>query len=335
MPEKSRKKTIIFTIAILGIMLLIGFIFRMNATNKTASKSGFYFDTIIQIKLYDSGDEKLIDECFEKAEYYENLFSRTKDTSDIYKINHSNGEPVKVANETIELISKSLAYCESTDGILDITVGSLSELWDISTASLTGSGVIPDDNEIISALSTVDYRCVSLDETNNTVTVTNGAILDLGAFAKGYVADEMKKYLNDKGVHTGIINLGGNTLTLGEKSGGKKYTIGIQEPFSEDGTTITTLQVTDKSVVTSGCYQRYFKVDDKIYHHILDTKTGFPVDNDLYSVTIISDSSLEGDALSTYVYSLGLDEGQKYIESRNDINAVFIDKNLKIHTCFN
>ena len=155
-------------------------------------------------------------------------------------------------------------------------------------------------------------------------------MIDLGGIAKGYIADQMKDFLNKKGISEGLINLGGNVLTVGPKHDGSSYHIGLQKPFGEAGEVITDLSVSDASVVTSGTYQRYFEKDGVLYHHILDTKTGRPIDNGLSAVTIVCPSSVDGDALSTYVFTLGLEEGLRYVESLPDIDAIFITDDLQI-----
>ena len=140
----------------------------------------------------------------------------------------------------------------------------------------------------------------------------------------------MKEYLINEGISSGFINLGGNVLTLGKKNDGSNYTIGIQKPFDETGNAITTVEVDDKSVVTSGIYERYYRINGKIYHHLLDVSTGYPYDNGLYSVTIISESSMDGDALSTICFALGLDKGMELIESMDDTEAIFITDNYEV-----
>ena len=154
--------------------------------------------------------------------------------------------------------------------------------------------------------------------------------IDLGGIAKGYMADQLKEYLLGEGVTSAIINLGGNVLTIGEKPDGTSFNIGIQKPFDKQNATITSVQVKDSSVVTSGSYERYFKLGDTIYHHILNTETGYPCDNGLLSVTILSKESIDGDALSTACFTLGLEEGQKLIESLEDIDAIFVTDDYEI-----
>lgn len=285
------------------------------------SKTGIYFDTVIQITLYDSKYETYLDGCFTLAQKYEDLFSTTKEGTDIWNINHSNGTAVTVADETIALLQKGLEYSEKSNGRFDITVGRLSSLWDFSE---TTDREVPSPEAIAAALATIDYHAVMID--GNQVTLTNpDAAIDLGGIAKGYIADQMKQYLNDHGVTSGLINLGGNVLSVGPKPGNPSYyQIAIQKPFSSDGEAAVSLQVTTQSVVTSGTYQRYFEADGTLYHHILDLSTGYPCNNGLDSVTIISDHSVDCDALSTLVFLMGADDGLEYVESLPNTEAVFL-----------
>lgn len=316
-----------------GIIVLISYLFNyFTADREPISKTAFYFNTVIAIQLNDTTDETLIDECFVLAETYEQYFSRTMTDSDIYKLNHANGAPTEVHAETAELIREGVRFGELCDGVFDITIGALTELWDIPN-----SGTVPAQADIDAALATVDYRGITIDGT--TVTLKNpDTRLDLGGIAKGYAADRMKEYLNENGVHEGFINLGGNVLTLGEKSDGNAYHIGIREPFGEASDTITAVDVTERSVVTSGRYERYFEKDGQIYHHILSPFTGYPCDSGLNGVTILSDSSMTGDALSTICFALGKEKGMEFLSSMppigsdtaDTLNAVFIDENNDI-----
>lgn len=158
-----------------------------------------------------------------------------------------------------------------------------------------------------------------------------GMGLDLGAIAKGYIADRIKDYLLEQGVKSATINLGGNVLCVGEKPEGTPFKIGIQKPFSDRSETIAVMNISDKSVVSSGIYERYFEKDGKIYHHILNPATGYPYDNHLVSVTIISDKSVDGDGLSTSCFALGLDKGMELINSLPDVQAVFITDDYELH----
>ena len=294
------------------IICMIVFLLTGCSRNTTPiSKSGLYFDTIITITLYSDAHSKLLDECFLLAEKYEKLFSKTIETSDIYKINHSKGKPTVVDSETIYLLEMALSYAEMTDGLIDPTILPLSDLWNFGE-----NETVPSSADINSALSNVDYETVIIDKKASTVTLNNpNAGVDLGFIAKGYIADKMKEYLLSNGVENALINLGGNILCVGSKPDKSAFVLGIQEPFSQGTSFIPNVSVKDKSLVTSGVYERCFYENDILYHHILDTQTGYPIDNGLWSVTILSDSSMEGDAYSTLCLCLGLDEALKLIEA--------------------
>jgi thiamine biosynthesis lipoprotein len=300
-------------------------------SDKKVSKSGFYFDTIITITLYGTDDESYIDSCFALADEYENKFSNTIETSEISQINQANGQAVSVSDETIELLTAGIEYGSISNGLFDITIGDLSDLWNFSEISEnldsadneTDASVIPADEEIQTALSHVGYQNIQID--GNTVRLTDPkSKIDVGGIAKGYIADQMRAFLNEAGITSGVISLGGNVLTLGPKADDNTYTIGIQQPFAETGTTLGTIRIDDASVVSSGVYERYYRVDGKLYHHILDTRTGYPIENNLYQVTIISDKSMDGDALSTTCFALGLDDGMQLIEQMDGIEAIFV-----------
>ncbi len=302
------------------------------------SKSGFYFNTVIQVTVYERVDEQLLDDCFSLAGDYEALFSATIEDSDVSKINAAAGRPVTVRDETVDLITKGIYYGDISGGKFDITIGVLSDLWDIPTKALltdTDASMIPSQEEIDTALSTLDYHNIRID--GNEVTLLDpDARIDLGGIAKGYIADRMKDFLNENGVTSGFINLGGNVLVLGPKTSGGSdesyYTIGIQRPFAGDHSSIASVKVTDETVVSSGVYERSFEADGKRYHHILDTATGYPYDNGLLGVTVVTKKSVDGDGLSTTCFSLGLEEGMALIERTKDAEAIFITDDYKLHT---
>ncbi|MBP3458739.1 MAG: FAD:protein FMN transferase [Lachnospiraceae bacterium] len=289
------------------------------------------FDTVVTITLYGTDDTDILQEAMDLCRDYDKLFSRTIPESDVYRINHANGQAVTVSPETILLIKESLFYSELTKGAVDITIAPVRDLWDFSSQS-TGETVpaLPDDTALSQALAHVNYQCIQYDESAGTVTLTDPeAQIDLGFIAKGYIADALKEYLIFRGITSATIDLGGNILTIGTKPDGTPFQIGIKKPF-ENGTPMDVLSITDQSVVTSGIYERCFQIDDVIYHHILDPETGYPVSNELLSVTIISDSSMEGDALSTTCLLLGLSKAQELISSLDGVEAVFITKDYEI-----
>ena len=324
----SHKNFTPMDLAFLSFLLPLLFLFTgCGRQAEPITRQGFYFDTVIQITIYGTKDESLLEECFSMAQDYENMFSKTVENSDIWNINHADGSPVKVSEDTLTLLRTSLYYAGLTEGKIDPTIGIVSGLWDFTD---TSSAVIPQKEQLNEALSHVGYHNIHI--TGNTVNLSDShAEIDLGFIAKGYIADRMKEYLISQGVKNAIINLGGNVLTIGGKPDGTPFQVGIQKPFAAGGTTAFILPVTDLSVVSSGIYERFFLAEDEIYHHILDTKTGYPVRNNLFGVTILSDSSMEGDALSTTCFILGMEEGMALIESLDDTEAVFITSDGEIH----
>ena len=284
------------------------------------------FDTVISVQIFDSVDEDVLEGCEKLCKKYDSMFSNKIEDSEISRINSAGGNPVEVSKETIKLIKKGIYYSEMSDGAFDITIAPVSSLWDFKAETPS----VPSPEAIAEAVSHVNYENIIIRD--NTVKLADPqAGIDLGAIAKGYIADRIKDYLEEEGVRHAMINLGGNVLAMGSKLDGSDYNIGIQKPFDETGEPITSVKISDKSVVTSGIYQRYFKADGKIYHHILDPNTGYPCENNLYSVTILTDSSLTADALSTTCFLLGYDRGMKLINQLDNVDAVFITNDNQIH----
>ena len=289
-------------------------------------KTGIHFDTVINIKLYDTDNTDLLENCFKFCDEFEQTISRTIETSEIYQINHAEGKPIEVSNVTIELLQKGIEYGELTNGKFDITIAPLSELWDFKN----NPGKLPSQTAIDEALSHVNYKNIIID--GNTVTLMDpDAAIDLGGIAKGYMADQLKDYLISEGVESALINLGGNMLAIGVKPDGSEFNIGIQKPFDKQGTAFSSVKTNDTSVVSSGVYERYFKLNDRVYHHILDTETGYPYDNGLLGVTILSPQSVDGDALSTTCLALGMEDGMKLISSLEDTDAIFITDDYELY----
>ena len=288
--------------------------------------TGMYFDTVVTVEAW-GADSDTLEHCMEMCETYEQMLSAHIETSEISAINQAEGQPVTVSEETAELIKLGCSYGRLSEGRFDITIAPASNLWDFHDSE---NASLPDARELSEAVSHVDYRCVQVDGCTVTLTDPEAAI-DLGGIAKGYIADRMKEYLEKEGVEHALINLGGNMLAVGGRYDGTDFRIGIQKPFAQTGTVLASVSVSDKSVVSSGNYERYFKLDGRIYHHILDPDTGYPADTGLYQVTIISDSSVQGDALSTTCFLLGLDKGMELIQSLDGVEAVFVTDDMEIH----
>lgn len=332
--KKIRLLVYVLTLTLLSALLLTG----CSKEKIPYSKTDFYFDTVVTITVYETSDneqraEEILTEAMAICQYYDNLLSRTREGSDIYNINHAGGEAVMVSEETAHLIYTALNYCELSDGAIDISIAPVKDLWNFN--SETNGGTIPSDIMIQNALTHVGYQNIELN--GNSVRLSDpSAAIDLGFIAKGFIADQIKSYLLLQEVDHALINLGGNILAVGAKPDKTPFKIGIQEPFAEAGTYITTVDCSDDkdshsaSVVTSGVYERCFTVNDDLYHHILNPRTGYPQKTDLYSVTILTDSSTQADALSTTCLVLGLEKGKALIESLDDVEAIFITTDNEI-----
>lgn len=314
--------------ALFCALLLSGCTASVHPEENTAqiSDTGFCLDTVITITLNGTEDETLLADSFTLINDYENLLSRTREGSDIWNINNSGGKPVDVSEETASLIETALNYSELSDGAFDITIAPVVSLWNFSD----NSGTIPNSDVLAAALAHVNYKNVQLDGTAVTLADSETAI-DLGGIAKGYIADRLKDFLEEKGVKSGLIDLGGNILTIGTKPDGNSWNIGIRRPFAGSAELAATVRCKDLSIVTSGSYERYFEKNGTIFHHILDPKNGYPTENGLTSVTILSEHSTDGDALSTTCFVLGLEDGLKLAESLDGIEAMFITEDEELH----
>lgn len=290
-----------------------------NETALPISKSGFFLNTVVTITLYGDADEKLLEQGLELCKSYERMFSKTIEGSDIYQINHSHGSPVAVSKETFRLIEEGIDFGRKSDGLFDISIGSVSNLWDF-----TGENPhVPDASQINDKLAYVDDQSIVLDKRACTIQIPEGMELDLGGIAKGYIGDKLKEFYEEKGISSGLLNLGGNVLCIGTPPDKDAFHIGIQRPFSETDS-ITDVYVKDACVVTSGVYERYFEADGQRYYHVLNPYTGYPADTDLYSATVICGNSMEADALSTSILMMGADKGAAYARSLENIQKVIL-----------
>ena len=293
------------------------------------SQTAFVLDTVATITLYDypedSDPNEIINQSFGLCSEYEKKLSRTIETSDIYKINTAKGQPVEVSDETIELIETAIKFSELTDGKFDITIAPVSSLWDFKAEN----PVPPSDESIKNGLAHVGYKNIQIN--GNEISLADPeAALDLGGIGKGYIGDKVKEYLLNQGVTNAVIDLGGNLLVICPENQPERF--GIQKPFYDYGVLMGAVESSGNSIVTSGVYERDFEYNGKLYHHLLDTSTGYPVENDLYSVVIIGPSSAYCDALSTSLFCLGTEKGLELINSMDGYEAIFI--NNKYETIF-
>lgn len=326
MKKKNFLKTPAMLAAFSAFLLCIS-LTGCQSSMEPVTKTGYYFNTIITLTGYGKNAETVLEAGIALCEKYESMLSRTKENSDIWKLNHAHGQPVEVSQETAYLLAQAVDYAEMTEGLIDPTVTPLSELWNFIGDP---PGPVPEQAQIDAFLPHIDYKTVHIDDT--TVWLEDPeARVDLGFLAKGYIADQLKALFLEQDLTHALINLGGNVLAVGEKPDGTAYRTGVQKPFGTRGETVQIVNLKDQSLVSSGSYERYFEEDGVLYHHILDPFTGYPVDTDLEGVTILSDSSLEGDALSTTCFLLGYQKGAELIEALPGIEALFITKNGSVY----
>ena len=292
-----------------------------TAQKEARTRDIFAMDTLMNLKVYD-GDDEALTLAEEEINRIDKLLDRGKSESEIYRINTEKN--ALVSDETAALIKKSLDVSKKTDGAFDITVAPLMDLWGFYTKDFRR----PTEEEIAEVIKSVGYDKIEINE--NRVTIPENTAIDLGGIAKGYTSDRVSALLREHGVTSAIISLGGNVYAIGKKIDGTDWTVGITNPVSPSEI-IATVKVCDKAVITSGGYQRYFEWDGKVYHHILNPRTGTSAESGLASVTIISPDGTDADALSTSLFVMGLDNASKFWRENKNFDAVFVDSEDKLY----
>ena len=315
----------------------------INKTADPVTDDNYYLDTVCTISIYEILDtdgravpasenteaaQDAIDLAWEKCAELDKKLSRTLDASEISKLNSAGGEWTEVSDDTAELVAMGLDYSELSGGAFDITIGGVTDLWDFHADPEDAK--VPDADDLAEAVKHVDYRNVEIDG-NKLRKNDPDAKIDLGGIAKGYIGDRMTEVLEEAGVTSAVINLGGNVICIGAKDNSADgddgaFVIGVEAPYSDRSEIVGKIRAKDMTLVTSGVYERQIEVDGKKYHHILSTETGYPVDSDLIAVTLTGAKGRSGDldALSTICLIKGSEEAKKLIEGMDGIEAVFI-----------
>ena len=284
------------------------------AGNEKLTSTLFLYDTIIDITAYTTAETMATLE--KELKNYEHFFSHTVEGSDVWRINESKGQPTQVDPMTAEVIARSLPYCDETNGAFNIAIGRITELWDFAEKTIAQPEALKD------ALKHVDYTKIHVE--NDTVTLLDPEMkIELGAVAKGYIADKVVEFLHESGCTSAMINLGGNIYAIGTKPNGEPWIVGVQDP-QKDGAILATVPAKDESVVTSGLYERSFTKNGIFYHHILDPSTGMPAGSDLIGTTIMGKNSFECDIYSTVTFLLGLEKALAFLELHSDYEGAFV-----------
>lgn len=281
----------------------------------------FAMDTFMSVRAY-TQDKTVMTLVEDEILRLEGLFSVTKSGSDICNIN-TNGT-ADVDQSTMELISEALAICVRTDGALDLSVYPLVALWGFTT----GENRIPNTGEIDNRLQYVNCKNIEIGE--NIVNILPEMQIDLGAVAKGYTGDAVCRILREHGVESAVVNLGGNVQTIGKRADGALWRVGIKNPFDIENN-LMVVEVENMAIVTSGNYERFFIGDDgKRYCHIIDPKTGMPSDNGIVSMTIIGESGLLCDGLSTALFVMGEEQAIEFWQKSDDFEMIFVTSDGRI-----
>lgn len=289
------------------------------------------FDTNVYLDVWQEGSgarpvlaERDLDAallaCRDRCAQFERTLSRMRDDSDISRAAARAPEPVEVSRETAELVRLALGYCERSGGLFDVTMGTVTRLWDFRERRVPSRAAVAD------ALAHVGWRSVEVNAEARTLALRDPyAVLDLGGIAKGYIADALACLLEGAGVRRFVLNLGGNVLVRGGLPDGLPHEVGIADPYG-GAAPVAAVDLDTGSVVTSGAYERRFAQGGKVHHHILDPRTGFPAVTDAASATIVSARSIDGDAYATTAFILGVHEGLAFIEGLEGVEAVMIDE---------
>lgn len=324
-------KKIIYLVLILTVTILLTSC--SIGKEKSFKSDGFALGTIVSQEIYGQNGRQVSDEATAKLKYLEDLMTINAPGGDSNKLNENAGKGyVELNPETISVLKSARKISDLSEGAaFDITVAPVVKAWGIGT----DDPQIPSKETLEKLVPLINYRDVHIDEVNNKASLAKtGQMIDLGGIAKGYAGDVLREIYQKNGIKSGIINLGGNVVAVGSKPDGSAWSIGIQNPRSETGEIVGIIQVSDKAVVTSGDYQRYFEKDGKRYCHIIDPHTGYPADSGLMSVTIITSSSIDADGLAK-AFVLGLDKGMDLVEKYNQLyglaDAIFITTDKKIY----
>lgn len=322
----NKKRLLYILVSVFAVVIIAAAVFTAHYLKTDfdySQKSSFAMGTVVTVKLY--GDENNLAAKGTVGDFVtsvENIISRNVKGSPVDSLN----EYATVQNAALsDIVNICRKISDETHGAFDLTVGSLTQLWDFDS----GKEIVPKDSDIQKALQTVDYK--TLTTSGVKIQCAKGQKIDLGAVGKGYALDAVKAFLEKTSVKGAVVSVGGSILAYGKRNrAADKWRVAVRDPKSEQGI-IGTIKLKEGCVSTSGDYEKTFTKNGKKYHHILDATTGYPVDNDLTSVTIVCDNGLLSDALSTACFLLGKKDGIALAE-KYGVGAVFIEKDENITT---
>lgn len=318
MGRKAMKKTAVAAAAVFAVLLSV-FVFYDGVLNKTSEADFFSMKTYVSAKVTGYESDLCTAEIQKLVENLDvNILSRTSENSLVSQINKNGGGELDL--QTAAYFSVLLDVCEKSGGAFDFTLGGVSDLWNFGSAPS-----IPDETALAEALSHSGYKKITLSGSNISMQ-DKAAVLDFGASGKGIALDSVKAYLVTRDIRNAVVSVGGSTLLFGDKD----FTVGIRNPEGNAGSYIAKLHMGEGCVSSSGSYEQFFEENGKRYHHIINPETGYPVDNGLVGVTIVSESGLLSDALSTACFVLGIEKGSA-LAAEYGCTAIFVTEDKKIY----
>jgi thiamine biosynthesis lipoprotein len=311
-------------LAIVGIMLVAGLILSSSNRKDSFEKIGYSMDTQIRMVVYDRDfDESILEDAYKEMLRLDKSLSNFNEESETTKLNRD--KSISPSNELYEIVKEGKEISEKTNGAYDITIYPLTRMWHYKNI------YVPAQLEIASAKEKISYKNIDISEDN--ITLKNDAMLDLSSITKGYIADKILEYLKSRGVEHALVDAGGNITVCGSPSrrGTDGFAIGIQDPDRSIGTPLGQIGIVDTAVVTSGIYERNFEKDGKVYHHIIDPKTGYPSESDVKSVSIICKKSSTADCYATAIVVMGKDKGLSLVNATDGMECIIVTKDNKIY----
>lgn len=308
-----------------GILILAGGSRWCADQNQKCQKQLFAMDTYMEFTAYGKNSEKAVTAAMEEVQRLDGLLSAQNEKSEVYALN--NRDVFKVSDDVSELIKRGKEIFQETDGLFDDTIYPVMQLWGFPT----GEYYVPTKKEVQNVLTLVDGEKVEADNAD-CVTLGENQQIDLGGIAKGYTGQKLTELFKSYDISSALVSLGGNIQAIGTKPDGSSWKVGIRDPKGGQQDYIGVLSVKDEAVVTSGGYERYFEENGKTYIHIIDPRTGFPVEGDLLSVTIVSEDGTLADGMSTALYIMGYEKAcQFWQQHQNEFAVILITQDGRIH----
>ncbi len=305
---------------VLGISAILLIMAGCSVSKVYQERRFLAMDTLISVEL--SGTEENVQQIQTIIDELENKVSTTNQNSELYQINHRMANTIVLSDTVAQLLHDELEISETTNGALNPALYPISLAWGFTTENKR----VPSEQELAALLPKTNWRQIQLS--GNQLTLMEGMELDFGATAKGFASDLCATYLKEQGVKSALLDFGGNVYTIGDNKEGEMWKIGIRDPWDETAQNFAgVLESTNEAVITSGSYERYFEQDGVRYHHIMDGTTGMPAQSGLVSVTIVCESGVKADGLSTALFVMGLEEGSEYWRQYGGFEAIFITEN--------